>query len=52
MSERERVTVEQISRAFEVPYWLIDPRLTRPSWFRRPVVRFRAWWWAHHPPKV
>lgn len=37
---------EQIAKVCHVPYWLItsDPK---PSIFKRPIWRFRAWRWSH-----
>jgi hypothetical protein len=37
--------LEQVAKAFRVPYWLVTPQ-SRPSWFRRPIWRLRAMRWG------
>lgn len=43
--ERRKLTPEAVARAFSVPPWVVLDT-PKPSWFRRPIVRLRAWWWA------
>lgn len=43
--DETRLSVEQIAKAYRVPYWLITDA-PRPSWMRRPVWRWRAMVWA------
>ena len=42
----QKFSAEQVARTMRVPYWLIDASLPKPSWFRRPIWRFRATIWA------
>lgn len=44
----QRVTEEQLAKAFHVPYWVItaDPYTRKPSWVRRPIWRLRALRWS------
>jgi hypothetical protein len=41
-----KFTAREIGDIYHVPYWFITPDEPRPTWWRHPLVRFRAWRWA------